>query len=292
VDEVFDVTSLPDEVALILAVVLVVVPAVVTWKDVTGPVLRARVERFARRTGLEVTPDNGNLVIRYLATTRRWRTCGVAIAYLVILVPALARGSVKVDVLVLAIGWFAGALVAEWRVAGMADGPGRRAASLAPRSRRTHLGTAARWVAAFTTGYAAGLALLALSAVLLGRAPAADLAACLPLIVIGGAVRLAQQRTLLRPQPLGPPDVTAADDAVRTRSMAVLTGCQVALVLLFCPALAGPALTVLPGTLSAWPAVVVLVLAVSGPLIGVWLAFARGPAQRSERREDRLVTLT
>jgi hypothetical protein len=271
---------------LVIVGVLVLVPALLLWQAVDGPVSLGRVQRFARRTGLRVGPGNVDLVVRYLATTRRWRSCGLALAYLVIMATALARASVKVDLLALAVGWFAGALVAEWRVSGAAGDPGPRAASLTRRSRRTHLGATARWIGGAVTVYAAGLAALALVAVLLDRAPAADLSAVLPLLLIGGAVRLAQRRALLRPQPVGHPDLIAADDAVRARSLTVLTGSQVALVLLLSPALADPALTILPDTAAVVAGVVVLALAVAAPLLGLWLAFRRSPVRSSVRRED------
>jgi DNA-binding transcriptional regulator YhcF (GntR family) len=45
---------------------------------VNQPVSRARVERFAQRHQLVVTADNGQRVIDYLATIRRWRAVGLA----------------------------------------------------------------------------------------------------------------------------------------------------------------------------------------------------------------------
>ena len=42
-----------------------------------GPVERKRLVRFAERQQLAITVDNGNHVIRYLATTRRWRVSGL-----------------------------------------------------------------------------------------------------------------------------------------------------------------------------------------------------------------------
>ncbi len=271
---------------LVIVGVLVLVPAVLLWHAVDGPVSLGRVQRFARRTRLQVGPSNVDLVVRYLATTRRWRSCGLALAYFVVMAGALARGSVKVDLLVLAVGWFAGALAAEWRVSGAAGGPGPRAASLARRSRRTHLATTARWVGGAVTAYAGGLAVLALVAVLLGKAPAGSLSAVLPLLLIGGAVRLAQRRALLRPQPAGHAELIAADDAVRARSLTVLTGCQVALILLLSPPLADPAFRVLPDTAAAAAGVVVLALAVAAPLLGLWLAFRRSPGRPAVRQED------
>jgi hypothetical protein len=104
---------------------------------VSGPVARVRVERFARRQRLTVTPENGNQVIRYLATTRRWRAAGLT-AGLVLWIGLDVPTMVRIDFVILFAGWFAGALVAEARVAHLGVGP-RRAASLQRRLPSSYL---------------------------------------------------------------------------------------------------------------------------------------------------------
>src|SRR5437763_6179029 len=48
-----------------------------------GSVSRRWVEEFAKLHRLEVTPGNGNQIIAYRATTRRWRTTGLLLGVVV-----------------------------------------------------------------------------------------------------------------------------------------------------------------------------------------------------------------
>src|SRR5688500_8851547 len=82
-----------------------------------GPVSRTRVEPFARRQRLTITAANGDHVIRYLATARRWRAAGATAGILASVTAALPQGQLRVDFFLLFAGWFLGALVAEFRVA-------------------------------------------------------------------------------------------------------------------------------------------------------------------------------
>ncbi|MDQ1715309.1 MAG: hypothetical protein QOC60_1254, partial [Frankiaceae bacterium] len=96
-----------------------------------GPVSRERVAKFARRQTLFITPDNGNMVIAYLATTRRWRAAGLAMGVVVSIAWSFGNGF-SVNMVQLIAGWFAGAVIAEWRISRLPVGT-RRAASLQPR---------------------------------------------------------------------------------------------------------------------------------------------------------------
>src|SRR3954451_14965315 len=88
--------------------------AVIAGFTASGPVSRARVERFARRQFLVVTAANGDPIIRYLATTRRWRVAGIVSGYLLAATVSLTVGGIGSSaVIALFAGWFAGALVAE-----------------------------------------------------------------------------------------------------------------------------------------------------------------------------------
>ena len=60
-----------------------VAPALLTARAVDGVVSRRRVERFARLHSLPVTAANGNQIILYRATTRRWRALGLATGLLI-----------------------------------------------------------------------------------------------------------------------------------------------------------------------------------------------------------------
>src|SRR5688572_32767433 len=98
-----------------------------------GPVSRERLERFARRQFLVVTVDNGNQVIRYLATTRRWRTAGFTAGALAsVWSEPTSHAVLPVGAFVIFVGWLLGAVIAEARVARLAHQP-VRSASLRPR---------------------------------------------------------------------------------------------------------------------------------------------------------------
>jgi hypothetical protein len=211
-------------VATLLAVTLAVAAG-------SGPVDRSRVERFTERQRLTITPSNGTAVIRYLATTRRWRAAGMAGGFLISLAWTLPD-RLGVDFLGLFAGWFVGALVAEARIARMPFGP-NRAASLVPRVPADYLPRAA-W-ALPPVAAAVSVAVAAVTAVLARWHPAVGTwpgvlwgAAAVGLAV---AVRAIQRHVLRRPQPVGPPDVVAADDAIRSRSLHVLAGGGTTLVL-------------------------------------------------------------
>lgn len=195
------------------------------------PVDRRRVERFVRRHDLPLTDDNGPVVVRALAVSHRWRRFGLASGFLVAAVWSLREGRLQVDFLAMFLGWFLGAVVAEWRIAGPpVEGP-RRSVDLAPRT-----------VAGFVTGTvrAAFLAVLGLTAgaglvvgvlALAGRVP--DLATWLVPVVelVAGAVvvGLTARRVVDRPRPVASADVRAADDALRGHGLTVLAGSAIAL---------------------------------------------------------------
>jgi hypothetical protein len=210
---------------LVLGVVLLFVT---TARAVVGVVPRRRVEEFARLHSLSVTPDNGNQIIVYRATTRRWRAIGFALG---LLIPLGVAESFYVSFLWALTGWFAGAAVAELRVAHLDRGP-RASASLTPRRFADYLPRAGRWAVP------AALACSVLTAVYCAARhdahPAGDLGRTLLWTALGlglGAVALAAQRHILRrPQPLASPDRTAADDAIRSRSMHVLAAAGLVLV--------------------------------------------------------------
>lgn len=101
---------------------MALIPVAVAWRFSIAPVPRERVARFARRQGLAITPDNGAAVIRYLATTRRWRAgCLVGAFQVFVVVP-----------LVIDSWWHANALLVVNRVF---DGPARVARTGSPVNR-------------------------------------------------------------------------------------------------------------------------------------------------------------
>ena len=199
------------------------------------PVSRTRLELFARRQRLHITATNGNQVIAYLATTRRWRAAGLVTGILVSIAWTVANGGFAVHSLTLFAGWFAGACAAEVRSTHLSLAS-RRAAFLRPRRPAAYLPRPA-W-ALLTVCVALSVAIAIATAVLaaLGDARPGVPAVfwLLAALVVAAMVRSAQLRALRRPQPLAEPDVIRADDAIRSRSLHVLAGGGAALVLYCC----------------------------------------------------------
>jgi len=207
---------------------LLALVAAIPFQDVT----RRRVERLALREGLQITVDNGPLVIGYLATTRRWRGCGLLAVPVVATVSRLVsdRSGGSVNVAVAFSGWFVGAVIAEWRFAGP-RGDGARRASLERRTVADHL---ERWLQIFVAGVSAAAAALTLS---LFVAAIAERPSVVPqlggdVVVLALSALLivaALGRVVRRPRPETARDVRAADDALRHRAVQVLAGSWLAM---------------------------------------------------------------
>lgn len=178
---------------------------------------RARVMRFARRHELPITVHNGQQVLGYLATTRRWRAFGLA-AGLVVSV-AWFLPDITVHSLYLFAGWFVGALIAEFRVARLPHGP-NPAALVTPRRLADYVSTPARLILPVATALC-----------LTVGAFTVDLFWTVAGVVTALVVWLIQRHVLRRPQPLAEPDRMRADDAIRSRSLHVLAGGGATLVL-------------------------------------------------------------
>jgi hypothetical protein len=218
---------------LVLGVIILASIAVMVANYTNGAVSRARLEMFARRQRLTVTVDNGDRVIRYLATTRRWRVAGFIGGLLASQLGTPEGTIIHFNSAALFAGWFLGALVAEVRVEHLGHGS-IRAASLRPRRphryvrRFVWLLVPASAVVALVTGAATA------AAGATGRVePDWTLAGIWLTLAIALAVtvRLIQLAVLRRPQPAAAPDVIEADDAIRSRSLHVLSGGGAALVL-------------------------------------------------------------
>jgi hypothetical protein len=121
----------------------------------TSPVARSRVNRFAERHQLTITPDNGDAVITYLATTRRWRILGIIAALGVgnawLIFKAFVGEDAQIPFMLLFIGWFLGAILAEARFARRPSSE-RRRASLQPRRLTQYLPTYARLAVPIAVG--------------------------------------------------------------------------------------------------------------------------------------------
>ncbi|HSI92316.1 MAG TPA: hypothetical protein VK925_02400 [Jiangellaceae bacterium] len=252
----------------------IAVGVAVVWAMV-APVSRSRLERFARRQQLQITPDNGDLVIRYLAITRRWRAGGILVAFGLGIVWLSTRidFSGEINLLQLFAGWFAGAVLAEARLARTPAGPVRLAA-LQPRDPSMYLPRYAQWLvpAALAVSVALGLVTVTLAAA--GRSPDVRTAAVAQVaaVAVAGMVLAVGRHVLSRPQPVLPPDQLAADDAIRSRALHVLAGSGTALVLYavisqlsaLADGLSGQVVDVIGGT--------VFVLVFAAPLLGWFVA--------------------
>jgi hypothetical protein len=243
-----------------------------------GPVSRRRVERFASRQQLEITSGNGDLVIRYLATTRRWRSAGLATGLLASVVYGVSRGTSSADVPAEFIGWFLGAVVAEWRLSGIDPGA-NRAALLVPRRRSDYLSRPARIMTDATLAIMFGAGLTDIAWTVLDGAPvsAPHVALLLLAAAVVVIVALVQRRLLARPQPVAARDLLAADDAIRSRSLHVLTGSALAVVT---PLLVPLALDLVTGWPSAFAGVVTAAYFI-GPFAGWLIATGRPPVGRA-----------
>jgi hypothetical protein len=271
------------------------VPIAAAWLFSIAPVPRERVARFARRQRLTVTPDNGDQVIRYLATTRRWRAGGLVVAFhLFLVVPMVIdswwflNATVAVQqvvdhpgqpVLMFLSGWFVGAVTAEARLAQVRFGI-RRTASLAPRDAHDYLGLPAR--AALPLAAVGCLAVTAAGAVRAAEGAPVDLLRFLAWTAVAVAVAVTvwavQRQVLARPQPVLPPDQLAADDAIRSRSLHVLAGSGAALIGYAVLGQLAALWAAAPGAPPAYPLLGILTVAV--PLLGWHVATLRWSVTR------------
>jgi hypothetical protein len=223
--------SVAKAILFVAAVLVPGVALVATYAD--GTVTRARLERFARRQRLSISVGNGNHVIRYLATTRRWRQAGFAGGVILSQFAAPPRSIIYFNAIVIFVGWFVGALIAEVHVAQLEYGP-VRLASLQPRRPDQYLGRLA-WM---LVPVAAAVSLLTGAGTAVADANgwaqpnrARVIALVAAALVLAVLIRAIQHRVLRRPQPLAAPDIVEADDAIRSRALHVLAGGGTALVL-------------------------------------------------------------
>ncbi|GGS81848.1 hypothetical protein GCM10010156_45720 [Planobispora rosea] len=190
-------------IALVLApIALILVPAV------TDQVEPGQIKRFVRRQGLVPTPANGDLILTYLRVTRRWRALGLIFGALV----ALASEPLfTIRLLFPVLGWFAGALVAEVRLA-RARPAGRKdiGVRLVP--------PAVTWLWGVSAVVAGALAVSGLARFLLVGADAATPLWALAAAATVPAVTLLTRGLRTRPLPLGPAGRDALEAAARSRS--------------------------------------------------------------------------
>jgi hypothetical protein len=210
---------------------------------------RATVVQFAASHDLALTPANGRYVVGYLVRNLRWRRWGgvVGLALAVVLSNAFTHTTTTTSpvgqdttatsthtnhslswFLLVGIGYFGGALIAEWRSGATVTGP-RRIASLHVRDARDYLDPTFR-----RTTYgalAAGAILVTASAAWPGYRPSSSLAQRIGLLAVLFLVvvitQVATQWVARRPQPVDD-DLLTAREAVRTSCVNLLGGIGVA----------------------------------------------------------------
>ena len=191
----------------------------------SGPVSLTRTRRFARRQALLVTVGNGPLVVRALAVTHRWRVLGLTTGVLLSILWAMRDAQLTINFAAAFLGWFVGAVIAEWRLAGLPAEGGRRTASL---TRRTAWGYLRMDSAVLLGVTCLGLLGLFVTVALRSDGNGAVLAQAVSWLVVAalglGAVWATLARVASRPQPGSTPELLAADDALRARSANGLAG--------------------------------------------------------------------
>jgi hypothetical protein len=239
---------------------------------------------FAARQGLTITEANCAQVIAYLAVTRRWRSAGLVGALTWYVVVAYRHHTIGINIGYALAGWFLGALIAEVRVSSLVTT--RRAASLERRTSDRYLPPINRWLLP-----AAAIACLALAGIVAATGAAAGGAISshrsIAIWIAAGiglpaAVALVARRILMRPQPQAAPDVLSADEAIRRRSLQVVTASAITL-LLYC--IAGQLLLLLLDRLNqdqepssaGVGLILILVSAVAVPVTGWRLAGGKVP---------------
>jgi hypothetical protein len=230
--------------------ILVLLPLVLAYRFAMGPISRARLEAFARHHRLVLTPANGNQVIRYLAVTRRWRCTGVGLCISFGVAWGLTGGSAGVNFSVAFAGWFVGALAAELHLAAVHHGP-RRVASLRTRRPADYVSGPVWWLLPASAVSIATVLAAARGLTVVGWILIACAAAVLALSIV------VRHRVLLRAQPAADELTVRADDAIRSRSMHVLSGGGFALVC-FCAIAAAGTVVPAPQLGIAWLAVLIV----------------------------------
>ena len=240
-----------DATALIIQLVFTFIfaAALVGW--FTWPASRANwpveVIQWAQGHALQLTPRNRAMVVYYVRLSITLRVIG-GVGGLVL--GALFDDATGLDTssgagfwIWIVLGWLVGASWAEYRLT-RPPSTGH-AASLTPREVLDYL--PARLYAA--PAVAAGVAVLLAAIGLVAPDPAAPALHPLPptaglvlgalgAILIALLIRLAVRAVVARRQPTGPPDVVAADDAIRASAVHNLAGGGTAAILLISSQLA------------------------------------------------------
>lgn len=257
------------EVLLIVGVLLVLA-VMVAWAAAHGPLRRGTVERFSHRQRLELTDNNAAHVVGALLVTHRWRRAGLVVGLGVGLVWSMLHGALTLHLIAGLLGWFVGAVVAEWRIGRLARPGERRSAALAPRGVARYLTAGVRAIVGLV-----GVALLVLLAVaaVRGGGQAAWWGWLGYVLALATGIVLTARAVVARPSGFVDPGVRAADDALRCHGLTVLAGSAVAAAY---PPFAGLALLVaypagVPYSADPpWALGIVLGCLLTGYLVAAW----------------------
>ncbi len=216
-------------VFVLLAVALLLVVGLAVWALQGSAVSRKRVTRFAVRQRVHLTTANAPLVVRAIAITHRWRRAGLALGFLTGFAVAATQSRLSIDFVAMFLGWFAGAVVGEWRISGLPVEGTRRVAALEIRSLSSYVTVANRVLLAVVA------ALLGLGAAYAGTYAVRD-DAYLPTwlgwlgVTLGAlaALGLTVRRVVGRPLAHATTDLRGADDALRGHALTVITGSAIA----------------------------------------------------------------
>jgi hypothetical protein len=269
---------------------------------------RATVAEFAAAHNLALTPASGRYVVGYLVRNLRWRRWGgfVGLALAVVLSNALTHTATTTTnvgddttvtsthtnhslswFLLIGIGYFGGALIAEWRSGATITGQ-RRTASLQVRDARDYLDPTFRRT---TYGALAAGAILVTAAAAWPRyRPSASLAeriallALLLLVVV--ITQVATQWVARRPQPLDD-DLLTAREAVRTSCVNLLGGIGVAFAWLVLSWVAASCRADSPGVVNPVASLITIVAFVMS--VRCWFRLRRR-AWTTDFRHPRVVT--
>ncbi|MFC4057893.1 hypothetical protein ACFOWE_06285 [Planomonospora corallina] len=210
-------------VAIILApIALIVVPRLADDLD------PRRITRFASRQRLTLTAGNIGPVLAYLRVTRRWRALGLTFGALALLA---FEPFVTLNALYPLLGWLAGVVVAETRLA-----RARPAGCETPGLRLVSPAVTWLWAVSAVTGGALAVSgmVRSLRRDLPADAPPSEtplvvLLWAVAVVAVAAAVLLPVRGLRTRPLPAAPDDLVAAEVAARSRSAhALLTGGSVA----------------------------------------------------------------
>lgn len=192
---------------------------------------REEVEELAEQASLDVTAGNIGLLVDAVARTRLWRTVGVLVAlsvsFAALALGAILTGRLEIPLALLLwglVGYWAGCIVGELRTARANSAIGPRSASLVRRDARDYIGGWAFSRPRLLAAIGGGSALLAVA---LGSRDLWVILSGAGAVVVYAVLVLVMRYVVERGRPGLEPDVAAADDAIRSRSLHAIAGASI-----------------------------------------------------------------